>query len=191
MDPVSKPAQDRRDEPINIRLRGEYGLLSNLAETPFELDGVEYASVEAFIQAIKIPETDPKREQVVSMSGVAAKFAANDENQAVERSLKEGGIASVYYQGQAIEYRSVEHLELIESAIRAKFEQNADLRDLLVATGDTELTHQPSKKAESPYTSLPAKAFCMILTNLRFEYQSQDTNIAESELELSQFSFTD
>jgi predicted NAD-dependent protein-ADP-ribosyltransferase YbiA (DUF1768 family) len=184
---TSNEATER--EPINVRLRGEYGQLSNLAESNFSLDSQNYASVEAFIQAIKIPENDPRRVEAMTMTGVKAKFVAHQENQSIEATLKAGELAYVYYQGEQIEYRSIEHLELIETAIRAKFDQNDAARELLISTGDTEFIHQPSRKAESPYTSLPATAFCLMLTQLRDEYIGEAQNEIE-EASLLDFTFT-
>lgn len=45
---------------VIVSKRNELGILSNLAPTPFELDGVSYASIEALWQMTKLPdEADP------------------------------------------------------------------------------------------------------------------------------------
>ncbi len=49
--------------------------LSNLTLSPFVLDGVLLASVEGFIQGIKFPPGDARREQAFVASGWAAKKA--------------------------------------------------------------------------------------------------------------------
>jgi len=46
--------------------------MSNFAWTPFELDGVEYASVEAFYAGLLIPDA-ARRARVRMMYGVRAK----------------------------------------------------------------------------------------------------------------------
>ncbi|MBI5732839.1 hypothetical protein HY967_02685, partial [Candidatus Jorgensenbacteria bacterium] len=47
--------------------------LSNFAADPFELEGEGFASVEGFIQGIKYPLDDPRREQAFNSVGKEAK----------------------------------------------------------------------------------------------------------------------
>jgi predicted NAD-dependent protein-ADP-ribosyltransferase YbiA (DUF1768 family) len=49
--------------------------LSNLYPSPFTLDGVEYASVEAFRMYIKYPEEYLDRENIKTLSGLKAKLS--------------------------------------------------------------------------------------------------------------------
>lgn len=179
--------QSLEPEPINIRFKGEYALLSNLAESPFTLDDVTYNSVEAFIQVIKIPEDDARRPAIISGHGNSAKSSLKNRNKSIEKNLKQGKDVSVYHNGETIEYRSLKHLELIESAIRAKFDQNPEAKALLLSTGTAELTHKLSDRPENPYTSLPARAFCMILTQLRAEYRTEAAGT--NQINLSEFQF--
>ena len=74
------------DEPLNIFSRSDEPLgraLSNFAHTPFELDGVKYASVEAFYQGLKY--LDPvKRAEMAPLYGNYAKSAASKAGKLTE-----------------------------------------------------------------------------------------------------------
>lgn len=64
-------------EPINITSRSTdppVRLISNLAHTPFELDGNAYASVEAFWQGLKFPDPARRRE-IAALHGQDARQA--------------------------------------------------------------------------------------------------------------------
>ncbi len=130
-------------------------LLSNFANRPFRINGHMTASVEGFIQGIKFPFDDERRERAfASVGGYAKSFSL----WAPKRR--------VWWNGFEREYGSQEHIELIAFAISAKFDQNSDCMNALLATKGLRLTHQTSEP-ESPDTSLPAAVFCEILTALR------------------------
>jgi len=132
-------------------------LLSNFPALGFVIDGVELASTEGFIQGIKFPEGDPRREQAFRMSGGKAKRMARGA---------EGRF--VWWQGTEIAYGSFEHHALIERAIRAKFDQQPTAMQMLLATEGMELIHDLGTP-ESATTSMPARVFCAILTRIREE----------------------
>lgn len=131
--------------------------LSNFSADAFMLDGERMASAEGFIQGTKFPEGNPIRQQAFQSVGVEAK-----------RFGKKAEREFVWWKGQAISYGSSEHRELIERAIRAKFEQNESAMDALLATKGMILTHDLGHP-DPPNTSLPAKVFCDILTRIREE----------------------
>ena len=142
---------------------GPAGKCSNFPPSPFTLDGVECASAEGFIQAIKHP--DPEMQKVIcQLVGRAAKFKGKKLNKKVRRT------GMVYWQGREIVFRSQEHMDLIERALRAKFTQNASSRRALLATGNATLTHDLGHK-ESPHTSLPKREFIRMLHKIRAELQ--------------------
>lgn len=132
-------------------------LLSNFPEFPFTLDGVRLASTEGFIQGIKWPEGDPRREQAFRLFGGKAKRMGRG----AERAF-------VWWLDQQIAYGSADHHALIERAIRAKFEQQPEAMRALLATEGTDLIHDLGYP-EPPHTSLPAAVFCDILTRIRAE----------------------
>src|SRR5579885_3822512 len=80
--------------------------LSNFGLSPFVLEGLLFASVEGFIQGIKFPEGDPRRELAFAASGWPAKRLG----ETADRS-------GAYWQGARIEYGSADHHRLIERAI--------------------------------------------------------------------------
>lgn len=131
--------------------------LSNFVLSPFVLDGRLFASVEGFIQGIKFPEHDPRRERAFTLSAWDAK--------------KLGGEASldgVYWQGERLPYGAERHHGLIEAAIRARILQSEGLRQALISTRGLTLVHETGAP-DSPKTSLPTPVFCRIMNDLRDE----------------------
>lgn len=105
-------------------------LISNLAHTPFHLDGRDYASVESFWQGLKfVSEADRKR------------FAAYEGARAKSEGSKQAYPLSVVYQGAEARVGTYDHWQLMERACRAKFEQNLAAREALLATGTRPLVH--------------------------------------------------
>jgi len=131
--------------------------LSNFSADPFVLDGEKFASVEGFIQGTKFPEGHPTRQRAFQSIGKEAKRFGKE----AERKL-------VWWKERAILYGSNEHHQLIERAIRAKFEQNKDAMRALLATEGMVLTHDLGTP-DPPNTSLPARVFCDILMRIREE----------------------
>lgn len=144
--------QEAKPGEVILSKRNELGILSNFAATPFELDGKRYASIEGFWQMMLYPEgpdderakgkgppSDVKwkytREQVAQMTAFEAKSAGT----LAEENMKTLGIDWVTYNGKRFPYRSQtprEHYRLIFAAMRAKLEQNPEVRRILLATGD-------------------------------------------------------
>ncbi len=130
-------------------------ILSNFAHTPFELDGVHLASAEGFIQGIKFPEGDPRREEAFRSHGIKAKRMGDG----AERRY-------VWWNGEQVPYRSTGHELLITRALMAKFDQDQHAKRALMATKGMRLTHDTGI-AESADTSLPEGIFCGILITIR------------------------
>jgi predicted NAD-dependent protein-ADP-ribosyltransferase YbiA (DUF1768 family) len=132
--------------------------LSNFGLSPFVLDGMLFASVEGFIQGIKFPEGDPKREAAFASSGWPVKHLGDTADH-----------SGAYWGGVCLPYGSPDHHRLIERAIRARIAQSKGLQETLKSTADTILIHDTGASAASPTTSLPASVFCRILTEIRAE----------------------
>lgn len=113
------------DAPMPLRL------ISNLAETSFEMDGRFYSSVEGFWQGLKFPD-EADRQRVAELSGHEAKSAA---------PKSEPGDRFVY-EGREVVAGTVDHWALMERANLAKFEQDEDARAALLATGSRPLVHR-------------------------------------------------
>jgi predicted NAD-dependent protein-ADP-ribosyltransferase YbiA (DUF1768 family) len=128
------PRAEACAEPINIhsgmadeRLR----VIGNFAATPFELDGLPYASVEGFWQSLKyLDEADRRR--VAALHGIDAKQAGDA---ATPQDV-------VIYQGRSIPFGRPAHWAVMERACKAKFTQHATARDALLSTGTRPLQHR-------------------------------------------------
>src|SRR5271170_3098108 len=147
---------------VILSKRNELGILSNFAATPFAFRGKRYASVEGFWQMMLYPEgpDDPRaralqiawphtREEVAQMTAFEAKGAGG----AAERNMQKLGIDWVTFEGKRVLYRSHqkgEHYALIVAAMRAKLEQNADVRRILLATGSLRLLPDHIQESDSP-----------------------------------------
>lgn len=120
--------------PINIAFDATpmpLRLISNLAETSFELDGRGYSSVEGFWQGLKFPD-EADRQRLAELSGHAAK-SAGPRAEPGERFV---------YEGREIVVGTADHWALMERANRAKFEQDEDARAALLSTGTRRLEHK-------------------------------------------------
>jgi predicted NAD-dependent protein-ADP-ribosyltransferase YbiA (DUF1768 family) len=163
------PKQEIEKNIINIGSEGDTEteqMLSNFSHTPFNLDGVHYGSVEGFWQGIKFPEGSQERLETVKLSGVEAKRAGKPTRE----------IREISYQGQRIEVGSPEHHELMKRAIRAKLEHNPKVLNLLLATGDKQITHvlkTPDGRILLDSKTIPGAVFSQILMDLRQEFREQ------------------
>lgn len=148
---------------INIHSEGHWpaDILSNFAATPFVIDDVQCASSEGFIQALKFPDPAVQR-KICQLAGTAAKVIGKKAANRIRREQK------VWWQGKEFGFRSREHFQLIERALRAKFSQNEEARRALETTRGCILQHDLGRP-ESPFTSLPANIFIHILETIRSE----------------------
>lgn len=164
---------------VVLSKRHELGLLSNFAATPFEYRGKRYASVEGFWQSLLYPESpsDPRatakgvhwphtRAEVEQMVAFEAKRAGGP----AKKNMKQMGIDWVTFEGQKMTYWTKEagaHYRLIRDVLRAKAEQNANVRAALLATGNLKLLpdHQTDPDAA------PAWRYNEIWMELREEFR--------------------
>lgn len=103
--------------PINS-FRNEHSFLSNFHDVPIEIDGIVYRNAEAAFQAQKCVDPSEKA-KFANMSGKEAKSAG-----------KRVALRS--------DWEDVK-LDVMRSVIDAKFRQNPELSEKLIATGDAEL----------------------------------------------------
>jgi predicted NAD-dependent protein-ADP-ribosyltransferase YbiA (DUF1768 family) len=146
-------------DPINIvfdQVEACWRPISNLAHTPFTLDGRHYASVEGFWQGLKF-DKDAERRRVASLWGLDAKKAAG--------SAPAG--ASFHYNGQAHPFGGPEHHGLMLQACRAKFAQNLEASEALLATGDRILVHRTPRDSKT----IPGALMADIWTRIRATLQ--------------------
>lgn len=168
---------------VILSKRNELGLLSNFAATPFEFHGKRYASLEGFWQMMKFPEgpDDERanfpgiewkhtRDEVAQMTAWDAKRAGDEGS----RNMQKMNIDWITFEGQRMPYKPKEpgeHYTLIAAATRAKVEQNAEVKRVLLATGD--LILRPDHRQEKDVPA--AWRYYDILTKLRGELQRTDS----------------
>jgi predicted NAD-dependent protein-ADP-ribosyltransferase YbiA (DUF1768 family) len=134
------PREQACREPINVTSRSPEPivLISNFAQTPFDLDGQRYASVEGFWQSLKFP--DPmKRHEVAALHGGearAARFSAPDTD-------------TFEYCGRTVRVGTADHWDLMRAACEAKFAENAAARAALLTTGSRPLTHRTRRDSRT------------------------------------------
>ncbi|MGE0808878.1 MAG: hypothetical protein AB7L76_25315 [Burkholderiaceae bacterium] len=145
--------------PIDIRADAPYpsGALSNFAPHAFTLDGVACASMEGFLQGLKLSDAAAQR-QVCGLVGAEANRAGR------QHDWRASGL--LWWQGRAIERRSPGYQRLLDRAYQALFEQSASFRDALAASGDAPLTHDHGR-TDPGETVLTVEELCSRLQMLR------------------------
>ena len=99
----------------------EFSWLSNFHVAPFVLDGVTYPSVEHYYQSQKTSDPEKRARILEKPTPKEAKAAAKRVTRRSDWEAVKG--------------------EVMERAVRAKFGQNPDLAEMLLATGDAVLVH--------------------------------------------------
>ena len=169
--------QDAKPGEVILSKRTELGILSNFAATPIAIDGKRYPGLEGFWQMMKYPEgpTDERakfpgnewkytRDQVAQMLGFEAKRAGT----LAEHNMKIMNINWVTYEDKKMPYRVIEkgeHYKLIRRAMKAKLDQNLEVKRLLKATGDLVLRPDHDQGADVP----PAWKYSEIWMEIRTE----------------------
>jgi predicted NAD-dependent protein-ADP-ribosyltransferase YbiA (DUF1768 family) len=144
---------------MDIRAGAAYpqGQLSNFPPHPFVLDGVEIASMEGFLQALKVKAVT-RQGDLCRMIGMAAR------NAGMAAKWRKSQI--LYWQGRPMARSSVEYQDLLDRAYEALVVQNAAFRTALAATGDAVLTHAVGRK-DPTETVITEREFIGRLTRLR------------------------
>lgn len=155
--------QDAKKGEVILSKRTVLGVFSNFAESPFVLDGIQFASIEGLWQGLKYPDPDLKgdtrfeikdwphtRAEVFAMTGWDAKTAGNEAN----GIMNEHEIDYVTWFDKKFNYvdgaeGSAFHLELITRAMREKVLQNPEIKALLIKTKG--LTLRPDHYMSSRY----------------------------------------
>jgi predicted NAD-dependent protein-ADP-ribosyltransferase YbiA (DUF1768 family) len=178
--------QAARPGEVILSKRNELGILSNFAATPFTLRGKRYASVEGFWQMMLYPEGphDPRakapgivwphtREEVAGMTA----FEAKDAGTLAEENMRKMGIGWVTFEGRRFPYRSKKkgvHYGLILEAMRAKLDQNPEVRKILLSTGTLILRPDHIEEPDPPAEWL----YFRIWMDIRTELQRQSPETA-------------
>jgi predicted NAD-dependent protein-ADP-ribosyltransferase YbiA (DUF1768 family) len=156
------PRLDACREPINVTSMSPdpIRLIANFAPTPFDLDGVRYACIEAFWQSLRFPLAE--RPRIAAMDGAAAKRESDAQPYG----------SHVSYLDQAIPVGTYDHWQLMRRACRAKFEQNVDARAALLGTGDRPLVHRVRRDSRT----IPGVIMADIWMRLRAELRRSESS---------------
>lgn len=157
------PEADARRAPLNIvrTIEPRFAPISNLALTPFALDGEPYASIEGFWQGLKTASPSQRR-AFARLSGAEAKERGGDVSQP----------PAFDYGGASIAAGSPEHWALMRKACEAKFTQHGDARAALLATGERWLTHKVRRDSRTIPGVIMADIWMQIRARLRDEVQT-------------------
>jgi bacteriophage protein GP30.3 len=136
--------------------------LSNFSPHGFVVDGVECASMEGFLQSLKVQDPEMQK-YVCTLVGKAAKFKG--------KKKKWWKTQTLYWQGEAIPRDSERYQELLDKAFNALAE-NSSFRRALLATQNATLTHNMGKKKISE-TVLTKNEFTSRLTAIRTRLQKE------------------
>jgi predicted NAD-dependent protein-ADP-ribosyltransferase YbiA (DUF1768 family) len=131
-------------------------LISNFATTPFELDGQRYESVESFWQSLKFI-SDEDRRRLAQLNGPDARAEGD----------RQGYGSTICYRGEEIAVGTAAHWQLMENACRAKFDQNAEARGALLATGERPLVHVVRRDSKAIPGVIMAQIWMRIRKRLR------------------------
>jgi len=169
--------QEAKPGEVILSKRNELGILSNFAATPFVFHDHKYAGVEGFWQMMLYPEEPDDerakakgvtwkytREQVAQMTAFEAKSAGT----LAEENMAKIGIDWCTFDGKRFPYRSATpggHYRLIVEAMRAKLDQNPEVKRILLATGDLILKPDHHGEENPP----PEWKYCDIWMQLRQE----------------------
>lgn len=104
-----------------------YGCFSNFSQHSFEIDGMPWATVEHYFQAMKFVGTSHEDDVRLAKAPMIAKTMGNDRS----RPLRD-------------DWDAVKD-DVMRRALRAKFSQHADIRATLLGTGDETLIENAPK----------------------------------------------
>jgi predicted NAD-dependent protein-ADP-ribosyltransferase YbiA (DUF1768 family) len=150
--------------PFNVWSRSEEEagqLMSNFAHTPFELDGVAYASIEGFYVSLLF--LDPARR--LKLAGLYGLVVSRMGKKSKIRRDK----LKTCYTGEWFDLGSEPHLRLVKRALRAKLEAHPDIARAFVATMPRPIVHETGHP-DAPDAEFPAAVFCRLLGELRGEF---------------------
>ena len=107
----------------------QYGEFSNFAAFPIRLNGRSWPTVEHYFQAQKFARTDEQHADAIrrANSPMMAARMGRDRKKKLRR-----------------DWESVK-VSVMREAVLAKFEQHADLRELLLSTGDAKLVEHTER----------------------------------------------
>lgn len=155
------PEDEACRTPLNIvhSVEPRFRPISNLAQTPFELDDERYASVEGFWQGLKVAGAAERR---------AWARMPGPEAQSRGKALSQP--ATFDYQDTPVAAGSPGHWALMQRACEAKFTQDPGARAALIASGQRWLTHKVRRDSRT----IPGVIMAQIWMNIRAKLERSD-----------------
>lgn len=102
--------------------KAQYGGFSNFAKAPFEVDGKVWRTTEHYFQAQKFPDSPDYQERIrTTPSPMVAARLGRSRSVPIRK-----------------DWESVKD-DIMRTAVRLKFSQNEDMKQLLLSTGDAVL----------------------------------------------------
>lgn len=149
--------------PLNVYSRSDEEIgrdMSNFTLAPFVLDGVEFASFEAFYAWLLLSDRSEsrRRDKVRKLWG----FRAMSEGPKIKPD-------TVVYRGEVIKLGSEAFIALCKRALRAKLECNPGIASRFVATTPRPIEHNTGRPP-TPNAEFPREVFCRLLAELREEF---------------------
>jgi predicted NAD-dependent protein-ADP-ribosyltransferase YbiA (DUF1768 family) len=156
------PEAQARREPLNITSRSPQPLrlVSNFADTPFELDERAYASIEGFWQGLKFPD-EADRRRLAALYGSAAKDAGYYAPKA----------DTLIYRDASVRIGTWDHWQLMKRACAAKFDQHDAARAALLSTGQRPLVHVTKPDSRT----IPGVIMAQIWMQIRHRLQKAES----------------
>ena len=147
---------------IDIISSGDYpaNVLSNFYPNEFEIDGIQCASMEGFLQSLKTKNKD-KQKYICTLSGKAAKICFRHKLNNICWKLT----GSLHWNGQKIKRTSVQYQQLLDRAY-TELAKGRKFFEALLATENADLYHSIGK-SDPRFTVLTEKEFIERLTALR------------------------
>lgn len=136
-------------------------MLSIYSLTPIKIENIRAESLAGFLLGIYFPENSTERQRAFRTG----------ESKAI--CLRQIMIYSnpgdyIYWKGETIRSGSKKHYEIIEQAIRAKFEKNEDARKALISVYEVELSNDEHNIGGK--FKISPSFYCKILTTLCNEF---------------------
>lgn len=135
------------------------GTLSNFSERMFIFDSVTCKSAEGLLQSLKFGDV-AQQQSVCKLGGREAKAVGATRNDIWQSTQ------TLWWRGVPIARQSDAYQEFLDSIYQAVFDQCADFRAALFATGNAELAHSIGN-SNPAVTVLTSEEFCSRLMHLR------------------------
>lgn len=153
---------------IDISSSGEFpaGDLSNFTARRFCFRGVQCASLEGILQALKFE--DPEEQiRVCGLIGIEAKRAGRKRNKVWQ------AIQTLWWQRERFDRESEAFQLFLDEIFESVFTDDPTFREALLATGDAQLIHSIGN-SDPTKTVLTEDEFCSRLLRLRETLRSTD-----------------